>query len=227
MRVRTAVKNIKPWCPVNVIKPVSCSVCFSVPHWRDLWTTPVKVEILDLDTFGGGLTPHKKGGGQQTKSLRLKGKDGNVWKFRSVDKDPTLALPPDLRVAIARTVLQDQISSANPMAALVLAPILNAVGILQAEPYLVWMPDDPKLGQFRKEFGNVLGMIEIHPKGQDEDSEGFEGAKKVMGSFDLIKRLEKNRDEHVDSVEYLKARLVDVFVGDWDRHSDQWRWGHV
>ncbi|MCP5047946.1 MAG: BamA/TamA family outer membrane protein [bacterium] len=195
-------------------------------HWRDLWTTPVKVEVLDLDRFAGGLTPLKRGGGQQTKSLRLQGKDGNEWKFRSVDKDPANALPPELRVAIATTVLQDQVSTANPMAPLVLAPILNAVGILQSEPYLVWMPDDERLGEFRKDFGGVLGMIEIHPKGRDEDSEGFEGAKRILSSFKLIKRLEKERDEQVDAAELLKARLVDVFVGDWDRHSDQWRWAY-
>jgi hypothetical protein len=28
----------------------------------------------------------------------------------------------------------------------------------------------------------------------------------------------------VDSREFLTARLIDVLVGDWDRHADQWRW---
>ena len=26
-------------------------------HYRDLWTTPIEVEVLDLSTFAGGLTP--------------------------------------------------------------------------------------------------------------------------------------------------------------------------
>ncbi|MCP5108963.1 MAG: hypothetical protein GY950_36610, partial [bacterium] len=193
-------------------------------HWRRLWTTPIKVEVLDLDGFAGGLTPVKRGGGMQTKSLRLKGKDGTTWKFRSVNKDPKKILPKEFRDTVAGTVLQDQISSANPMAALVLAPILNAVGILQAEPRLAWMPDDERLGKFREEFGGMLGTIEIHPKGKDEDLPGFEGAKRIIGTFDLFKRMEKERDRRVDARGYLKARLVDMFVGDWDRHTDQWLW---
>jgi len=24
-------------------------------HWRDIWTTPLKVEILDLNNFDGGI----------------------------------------------------------------------------------------------------------------------------------------------------------------------------
>jgi len=66
-------------------------------HWRDLWTTPITVPILDLSTFAGGLTPIKVGGGLQTKSLRFQGKDGNVWKFRSMSKDPTKVLDADLQ----------------------------------------------------------------------------------------------------------------------------------
>ena len=39
------------------------------PHYRKLWATPIEVEVLDLGRFSGGLTPKKKGGGKQTKSL--------------------------------------------------------------------------------------------------------------------------------------------------------------
>lgn len=46
-------------------------------HWRDVWITPVEVEILDVNTFAGGLTPIKKGGGMQTISLRFKGE--KLW----------------------------------------------------------------------------------------------------------------------------------------------------
>ena len=38
---------------------------FTGDHWRDLWITPIKIPILNLRTYSGGLTPTKKGGGQQ------------------------------------------------------------------------------------------------------------------------------------------------------------------
>ncbi len=193
-------------------------------HWRDAWLIPIKVEILDLEKFAGGLTPLKRGGGFQTKSLRFTGNDGHIWKFRSIKKNPAKVLPEILRKSLVADIFQDQISSAYPLAALVAAPIISAVGILQAKPYLVYMPNDPKLGEFREDFGNLLGMIEIHPDVDEEVGIEFENADKIKSTFKLFERLAEKRKEKVDVRAYLKARLVDLFLGDWDRHTDQWKW---
>src|SRR5438309_12017933 len=83
-------------------------------HYRDLWTTPIEVEVLDLSRFAGALTPQSCGGRRQTKSLRLLGADGREYVVRSVDKDPTLALPPELRATFARDLIQYHISSEHP-----------------------------------------------------------------------------------------------------------------
>src|SRR5882672_7210369 len=42
-------------------------------HWRDEWLKPVPFRIFDLDTTAGGLTPLERGGGHETKTLRLRG----------------------------------------------------------------------------------------------------------------------------------------------------------
>ncbi len=193
-------------------------------HWRKVWTTPVKVKVLDIKNFAGGLTPTKKGGGFQTKSLRFKGNDGHYWKFRSIEKDPSKTLPKELRGSIADDILQDQISSSHPYAAFAVAPILDSLNILQAKPYLYYLPDTEELGEFRNEFGNMLGILEIHPDIEEDENIYFEDADKVEGTLALFERLEKKEDEWVSSNEYLKARLIDIFLGDWDRHADQWKW---
>ena len=51
-------------------------------HYRDAWTTEIRVPVLDLQTFAGGLTPISAGGGFQTKSLWLRGADGKTYAFR-------------------------------------------------------------------------------------------------------------------------------------------------
>lgn len=193
-------------------------------HYREVWTTPVKAEVLDLDHFAGGLTPLKRGGGFQTKSLRFIGKDGKQYAFRSINKDPSSVLLPDLQETLAKDILQDQVSTAHPYAALVVAPIANAVGVLNAEPRLVMMPDDPKLGQFRAEFRNVLGFIEERPNDGPQGEPGFAGSDKIVNTLELFQELDEDHDNAVDAEAFLMARLLDVFVGDWDRHVDQWRW---
>ena len=196
-------------------------------HYRDLWTTPIRVPVLDLDRFAGGLTPLKRGGGQQTKSLRFTGRDGRQYQFRSIDKDPSPLLPDALRRTLARQILQDQISAGHPLAPLVVTPLLEAAGVLHAEPRLAVMPDDSALGEFRVEFAGMLGTIEERPRGDSDEAPGFADATKVVNTVELFERLEKDPDERVDARAYLAARLMDLFLGDWDRHQDQWRWARL
>ena len=40
----------------------------------------------------------------------------------------------------------------------------------------------------------------------------------------MYKRLDKDPSVRVDARQFLLTRLTDVFLGDWDRHRDQWRW---
>ncbi len=193
-------------------------------HYRDLWTTPIRVEVLDLATYAGGLTAIRRGGGKQTSTLRLESPDGRKWAFRSVDKDPSPLLPPDLRESLAERIFQDQISASHPAGALVVPPLLEAVGVRSAPPRLFVMPDDPALGEFRRDFAGTLGTLEERPSELSDDSPGFDSARKVVDTDELFDRLDKSPSERIDTLMFLKARLMDLFLGDWDRHGGQWRW---
>src|SRR5205809_7832280 len=53
-------------------------------HYRDLWITPIDVELLDLGAFAGGLTPLRRVGGALTLSLRFAGGSGCEYVFCAV-----------------------------------------------------------------------------------------------------------------------------------------------
>ena len=55
---------------------------FAGDHWRNLWITPLKVPVLNLENYAGGLIPTEKGGGMQTLSLKFIGADGRKYKLR-------------------------------------------------------------------------------------------------------------------------------------------------
>ena len=195
-------------------------------RYRDLWTAPIRVPVLDLARAEGGLTPEKAGGGMQTRSLRFRAADGREFAFRSVDKDPVATLPEALRGSIAEDVFRDQISAGHPAGALVVSPILEAAGIPHAEPRLYVLPDDPRLGEFRAAFGGMLGTLELRPT-EAEDGSGFAGALDVKSTDKFLEELAENPAVPVDDRAYLAARMIDFLVGDWDRHEDQWRWALV
>ena len=194
-------------------------------RWRSLWTTPIEVPVLNLATFAGGLLPFETGGGGETMTLSFKGGDGKEYRFRSLDKNPARALPPKLKSSVVADVLQDQTCSSNPVANLVVAPLMEATDIYHITPQLVVLPyDKVHLGEYYDEFAGLAGTIEERPVESDTPGMGFMGADKISGTYALYNNLEKDNDNSLDSAAYLRARLMDIFIGDWDRHSDQWKW---
>jgi len=192
-------------------------------HYRKEWACTVDFEILNLDTEAGGLTAEKMGGGVQTKSLRLKGVDGKEYVLRSVDKDPSKALPPEFKGTFATALLQDQISSSNPFGAIVVAQLAESAGIFHTKPRLVFVPASTRLGEFQKEFANTICLLEERPSG-DKANPDFGYSGNIVNSEKLFQKLSSNPDHRVDQNAFLKARLFDMWIGDWDRHEDQWLW---
>jgi hypothetical protein len=193
-------------------------------NWRDVWTTPVRVTVLDLATFAGGLTPVRRGGGNQSITLHMRDAQGAPWIFRSIDKDPTGALPDELGRAPAGDIVRDHISALHPGGHFMLPPLLAAVGVLHVRPQLFVMPNDPRLGEFRGTFAGMLGELEPRAEEGPDNTEGFAGSRSVKGSEGFLDDLEDSQAHRLDEREFLRARLVDFVVGDPDRGTDQWRW---
>ncbi|MDE2828878.1 MAG: hypothetical protein OXN20_02030 [Gemmatimonadota bacterium] len=193
-------------------------------NYRDLWTTPIEVAVLDLNSVGGGLTPLRTGGFGQSISLHFTGEDGRRYTVRSLDKDPTKRIWDELKDTIVDDVLQDLISALLPTGALVVDPLMEATGILHSKHTLVVIPDDPGLGEYREEFAGLIGTLQEHPSEGPDDTPGFAGSRRVSGTERLWEHLEESPCNRVDARAYLKARLMDLFIGDKDRHYGQWRW---
>jgi hypothetical protein len=184
-------------------------------NYRKEWAVPVKIKVLNLSKEKGGLTVLQKGGGMQTKSLRLKDKTGQEWVLRSVQKYPERVLPPTLRAGLTKAIIQDQTTTANPFASLTVPPMADALGIPHSNPEIVYVGDDPALGKFSDDYKNSVFLFEEREPLESEDTDN---TKKVQ------KKLREDNDVRVDSKMVLRARLLDMVIGDWDRHDDQWRW---
>ena len=169
--------------------------------YRDLWTTPLRVPVLNLRTFAGGLRPDKEGGGQQTKSLHLVNPDGVEYVFRSVDKD-NVVVPEMWKGTVVHSIALDGVSNSHPAASLVAARMLEAAGVLHVTPVLVVMPDDSALGKFRKTYAGRLGGIEEDPARGKHGNPGFAGA-----SDDHRKRLAPGPPGSRPSRAYRRSRV--------------------
>ncbi|MCJ8165477.1 hypothetical protein MKJ04_11545 [Pontibacter sp. E15-1] len=193
-------------------------------HYRKVWAAPVEVPLLDMKNEFDGLTPYQKGGGKQTASLKVRNPDAREYTLRTIDKDPTNALPEYLQETAARTLLQDQISAQHPYGALVIPPLADAAGVFHTNPKLVYIPNTPYLRQYIDEFGNTLAFLEEDADENHEETASLGYAENLVGTEKLLDELEDDNDNEVDQLEFVRARLLDMLVGDWDRHEGQWRW---
>lgn len=182
-------------------------------NYRKEWAAPTRLPVIHLSKIHGGLTPTELGGGMQSKSLRLKDKDGKEWVIRSVEKSPDALLPPALRESFARDWLDDVTSAQHPFSALVVPPIANAVKVPHATPVIGVLSPDVNLGMYSKKFANLVVLLEERePLGESDNSAKME------------KKVQEDNDNRLHARTFLRARMLDMFVGDWDRHEDQWRW---
>jgi Omp85 superfamily domain/Calcineurin-like phosphoesterase len=186
-------------------------------NYRKEWLEKIKVRVMDISKEKGGLKPIKRGGGKQTKSLRLEDASGKQYVLRSIDKAPDKALPEAFRETFAKDLLKDGISSSYPYAALSVPPLAAAAGVPHTIPVLVYIPDDPALGIYRADFANTLCLFEERDGGLD----------KSFSTDKVVKKLEDDNDNRINQKAVLDARLLDLFIMDFDRHEDQWQWGAI
>jgi hypothetical protein len=121
-------------------------------------------------------------------------------------------------------VLRDQISSQHPLAEMIVSPLASAAGVPHPDPRLVTFADEPGLGEFREVFRGLPGLIEEAADEGMTDLRDIGKPVEVVGSGTLLEHVQGSCADRVDSHALLTARLLDFYVGDWDRHPNQWRW---
>lgn len=191
---------------------------------RDVWTTGVKVPFLDIHFEYGGLKPIAKGGGMQTLSLKLIGGDGREYKLRAIKKSAANLVDPELRGTMAEDVIYDGIAASHPFAAVSLPEFSKAADVYYTNPQLVYVPNDSILGDYINDFGGQFCLLEVHPDGDMHEYDNFGNSDKIVNYTKTIKKLEQHQDHKVDVSFSVRSRLLDMYLGDWDRHDDQWRW---
>ncbi|WP_108422621.1 metallophosphoesterase [Flagellimonas amoyensis] len=203
-------------------------------RYRKYYATKVKVPTVDLDTLFGGLKVVRKGGGNQSNSLRLEDREGKQYVMRDLRKSAERYLQAiafqdqyiigQFEDTFTEKLLLDLYTGAHPYAPFTVGKLSDAVGLYHTNPKLYYVPKQSVLGDFNSEYGDGLYMIEEHVSDEHNNLESFGKTKKIESTYDLIDKLREDEKYSIDQKEYAKARLFDILIGDWDRHVDQWRW---
>lgn len=193
-------------------------------HYRKAWATPIDVPLVFLDTLLGGLELIKEGGGNQTKSLKFIDSIGNKYALRSINKDPSPLVPEFAKTLGLENIIVDGISAQHPYAAIVVAALADAANVLHTAPTVYFVPKQQTLGKYNDDYGNKLYLFE-HETEAVSNWTIVDDVEKIIETDDLtLLKLKKRDTLKIDVHALARARIFDLFIGDWDRHAKQWGW---
>ncbi|MDC7995371.1 phosphoesterase [Altibacter sp. HG106] len=203
-------------------------------HYRDVYGTKVTAPTALLDTLYGGLEVIRPGGGNQTRSLRLETKDGKEYNMRALRKSAVQFLQNTafqgvdgeqyFTNTVPEALILDFYTAAHPYGAFAIPTLAEAAQVYYTTPQLFYVPKQRALGKYSEEYGDQLYMIVERPAEEYKNRRSFGYPDDVESTDDLLMKLREDEDYILDEETYIRARIFDMLVGDWDRHSDQWRW---
>ncbi|WP_299257759.1 metallophosphoesterase [uncultured Aquimarina sp.] len=203
-------------------------------HYRDLYGTKIQTKVAILDTLYGGLEVVRKGGGHQTRSLRLKTKSGKEYNMRALKKSGIKFLQStvfqnnyieeSLENTISEDILLDFYTAGHPYIFTIIPELSEAIGVFHTNPKLYYVPKQNALGKYNADYGDELYMIEERPEENHKDLASFGKPDDIESTSDVYERLRRDEKYRIDESSYIRARIFDMLIGDWDRHQDQWRW---
>ena len=204
-------------------------------HYKEYYSLPIAAKTVRLDTLFGGLKPMQAGGGHQSKSLRLKNKDDKEYVMRALKKSASRFLQSvafkdqyvekEFENTYAENFLLDFYTTSHPYTPFAVGNLADRIGVSHSNPELYYIPKQNALGKFNEDFGDELYMVEERPTDSHKDLQSFGKPDAIISTNDLLEELHKSDKNYVDKSAYIRARLFDMLIGDWDRHFDQWRWG--
>ena len=202
-------------------------------HYRDLYSKEIEAPVLNLSKLPNNVRAISEGGGNQSRSLRLIDDNEHEYTVREIRKSAVRFIQSKIKDhyvedfmqnTIAEDIVQDFYTTAQPYAPFALNPIFEKLDIYNAEPQIVYLPKQKELGIYNEDYGDKLYMFEAHAGDENKDFKRFGEADDIISSKDLLAETRESKKTQVDEGNYLKVRLMDFVVGDYDRHYDQWRW---
>ncbi|MBO9199366.1 MULTISPECIES: BamA/TamA family outer membrane protein [Niastella] len=191
------------------------------------WITPIRVPVLKLDTAFGGLIPYKTGGGNESKSLRLRTKEGKEYVLRSINKSREEVIPPQVEGTFLDDIVRDGVSMSHPYGAFAVSNMMQYAGIYHTLPVLVFLPQQKALDTFVTKYGDDLYLLEQKPEGDWREADNLGNFRAFSSTDEVLIKLQLNSTYTVDQHAFVRARLFDMLIGDWDRHEGNWSWGEA
>lgn len=204
-------------------------------HYRKYYSMPITVKTVSLDTLFGGIKFTKESDDYQSKSLQLVAKNGKEYKMRAVKKSTTRFLQSvvfkdqfilnQFDNTYAEGFLFDFYTTSHPFTSLAVGNLAENIGVAHTNPILYYIPKQSLLKDLNYNFGDEVYFVEEDLSTSRKNAKDLGKPIAILTTDEVMKNLHKDEKHIIDEPSYIKARLFDMLIGDWNKKSDQWRWG--
>lgn len=199
--------------------------------YREQYSKIVAVPQVYLDTLHGGMTPLSQSPELPFRTLLLKAKNGQEYEMRALRKSATRFIQEtafkdqpienDFRDTYTESFILDVYTIAHPYTPLAVPHLQKAVQLPYIRPELIYVPKQQALGSFNNEFGDELFYLQ--PVSQTLQK-GKSATVDFIPTEQVLHSIHSSEKAQVDQSLYLRSRLFDMLIGDWNRGADQWNW---
>lgn len=192
-------------------------------NYRQLWNQKISKPCFNIEKEN--FTIDHVEGSLRSPDFTLKDGSGNFYKISPLKKE--IRMPRIFRDTIIERIVLDQQSSILPVGYILSSYLSKRAHIPSFTPKLIYVDTSQhaflpwRSKKFPSGFYQFVELPEnILKKPYAEQNSVVE----MISTQEMVKRLENESGYEMDQRAYLKARLFDLVIGDWNRNRENWKW---
>lgn len=197
-------------------------------HYRELYSTPITVESTGLYNLYGGI----KLIGQVPRLHALFFEDnhahlymvrplGGATTFMESDFFKNTYNKNEFKGTYVDKFIGDAYTITHPYAFMVANKLAEGVGVSSFGSKIFYIPKHATTDTIADGTGIEDRLISIY------DLKTFTSHSKVIETEELLMKIQESKAFHVDQNEYIRDRLLDILIGDWNKTRESWQWYEV
>ncbi|MFT3993685.1 MAG: hypothetical protein QM660_05215 [Dysgonomonas sp.] len=194
-------------------------------HYRELYSRPIRVPQTTLDTLYGGLELVRQA--PRMYGLLMQDNHNTLYLVRPISGATTFLESSffksvynskDFNNTYLGDFIKDAYTITHPYAFITTNQLAGKIGLNAYDPRIYYLP--PNSTNDTIVDGSCIHdqMVSVY------NLENLTMESKIISTEQLLTNLQKDKSIKVDQDLYIRERLFDILVGDWNKISENWRW---
>lgn len=194
-------------------------------HYRELYSTSIAVETKTLNSISDGLNIVKQATDFQGLFLQnpqqlwfLLKPLGGLTSFMESDFFREVYNRQEFKNTYLGEFIGDAYTIINPYTFLSANFMARKSGLIANDSYIYYIPENSTqdtVADGSRIQGKLVSLIDL----PDQNAR-----MNILTTDDLQEKIQENKLYRVDQNQYIRERLFDMLVGDWNKIPENWRW---